>query len=117
MRISDWSSDVCSSDLGRPESGGRSAAGVPSLSDSTGHRAEAKGLKSGSGPKAQDRRHLARPRLTLPGGRCYPSLAAPAPPSRGRSRREEIGRAPRRERVAPFVYNSWVALTIKKQQI
>src|SRR3546814_17399470 len=102
MRISDWSSDVCSSDL---------VAAVA-------------GIRGGPGAGRPDRRVLAeRGRRPADGGRGR-TVGTPAANDRTHSRcrhrhppplGRQIGRAACRERVCQYVEISVVAVTLKKK--
>src|SRR3546814_15620321 len=99
MRISDWSSDVCSSDL-RPHAGDRRQEDR-AAPDPLGHPARRRAV-----PDRQRRGALA-------GGADQGDRRA------GGGRRGgafEIGRASCRERVCQYVYISWVAVSLKKNK-
>src|SRR3546814_13668592 len=100
MRISDWSSDVCSSDLQRRPRP-VAVAGQPARPDRTAQR---RGEGLGDGDQSVDGR--------------MDVVVVPA--ERGAERvggvRHQIGRASCRERVCPYVYISVVAVSLKKQQ-
>src|SRR3546814_10916915 len=94
MRISDWSSDVCSSDLAH-----RDPAGPRCRLFDGGHG------QSRQGPQVLGRDfRSARPRPARHAGHVHQF---------GR-RSEEIGRASCRERVCQYVYISVVAVQLKK---
>src|SRR3546814_16266811 len=92
MRISDWSSDVCSSDLANGSSTG-------DCTRPTRHRAATAGQSAGT---ARLRAKAARPHA----GRT---------PGADGLRRREIGRASCRERVCKYVSISVVAVLLKKK--
>src|SRR3546814_21172855 len=106
MRISDWSSDVCSSDLPFPHPGR-----APNLSSDH---------KTNGGCRQRNRAsHFPSVRRPCPALRrrswapsCWvsPACRYPAP-----AVAREIGRAPCRERVCQYVYISVVAVSFKKQ--
>src|SRR3546814_17417751 len=94
MRISDWSSDVCSSDLDAPErplAFGRPGAGDPFPRRLVGARHE---RRTGVGHR--------------------PARRAAVGHSFGQ-RHEEIGRASCRARVCQYVYMSVGAVSLKKK--
>src|SRR3546814_16498741 len=95
MRISDWSSDVCSSDLHRAHHNGEI---LPM------HRTPGQLLdQPGVGALAARDHHY-------PGG----VLVEPVHTARARQRCKVIGLASRRERGGPFVYITVVAVSLKK---
>src|SRR3546814_19278299 len=91
MRISDWSSDVCSSDLWLPSNAASSRCG--------GHRAE------------PDRAHPCRTRLQGRADRLRPDRNL----RHRQPLRRQIGRESCRERVCQYVYISVVAVSLKKK--
>src|SRR3546814_12314797 len=96
MRISDWSSDVCSSDLPHRNSGGRHSRSGNSLgSKATGGRYDSQLERTfhDTGPVSADHRDRRRR-------------------SRRQCRQQQIGRASCRERVCPYVYISVVAVSL-----
>src|SRR3546814_16626074 len=95
MRISDWSSDVCSSDLS-------------SHQEPTASRAD----DARRVPGARSARFF-RERSRLHGGLRPESLPDRAVPQTAR----EIGRASCRERVCQYVYISLVSVTLKQKHI
>src|SRR3546814_13751327 len=97
MRISDWSSDVCSSDLGRRSASDRDVTvGLDRVG--IGNRAV----------RHFDGRMHRRVREGSRGAVRYLSLEGESRP---------IGRASCRERVCPYVYISVVAVSLKKTKI
>src|SRR3546814_16035330 len=97
MRISDWSSDVCSSDLGprrqRGEEGGDGAAGGREVQSGGDH-----GCFSAGGARARPRTGAqAARRHRGKAGRNAPAIAL------GRPRFRQIGRASGRERGGSYV--------------
>src|SRR3546814_18256446 len=95
MRMSDWSSDVCASDLRRP----------PSLRElRRGGAAPAPG-----GQRSGGRRHQADA-LSHLGGLAHRQGAG-----RGGRGGQEIGRVSCRESVCQYVSNSGVAVALKKK--
>src|SRR3546814_15081557 len=104
MRISDWSSDVCSSDLqakgggedGAEHDGGHLYSNEPWGSSGPGFFAAAGFGLSGA-----------------PAGCPAPPVAVALPPANSSSR--EIGRASCRERVCKYVAISVVARSLKKK--
>src|SRR3546814_17770627 len=107
MRISDWSSDVCSSDLG-------GARGEPV--DGGGDRSARGGAGRGSGARRR-RRRIVPPQEDAEEGAEEGAAAGRAAEAggRGRSRSEQIGRASCRERVCQYVSISVVDLSLKKK--
>src|SRR3546814_19683482 len=105
MRISDWSSDVCSSDLARllgcKESGGRIEVLVERITSPTTALAHIKASKS---PK--------------PGSTLILADDAFTATMRGRQGEpfEKIGSAAGRERVCPYVLISVVAVSLKNKK-
>src|SRR3546814_16300323 len=98
MRISDWSSDVCSSDL---RQGPQGSEGPPRRGDRRLRgRADAD-----LPPPAEARVHQHLPQAVR--------RAEPRPPAGGG--RGQIGRASCRERVWQYVSNSVVAVSLKKK--
>src|SRR3546814_16837451 len=77
MRISDWSSDVCSSDLARPARGSDAQAASISTNHSRGHDARANGHRA---PHACDKR---RKKSDI-------SVAFPVLPNRDRDRKSVV---------------------------
>src|SRR3546814_17940001 len=109
MRISDWSSDVCSSDLQDPSGiGGDNGAGG---------RAEGVRRK----PRAGGARQVSRAEGCPPGAAPYPHRSAAdqqGPRRAGSLRRDrEIGRASGRERVRQYVRVQLGGDTLKKKEI
>src|SRR3546814_7694320 len=94
VRISDWSSDVCSSDLGGVEPLQRRQRIVQVLEDLGGDHSVGR-RKAGQRPGARARQRLAGEAhaTAQPGGEVE---------AQGRDVREEIGRASCRESVWPF---------------
>src|SRR3546814_16493458 len=96
MRISDWSSDVCSSDLGLPRSGGAVGRGAarPDIRATTSRTSARCGshMLDRSGP------------------------AADAGAAESGSDREAIGRESCRERVCQYVSISVVAVALKQKE-
>src|SRR3546814_16786654 len=113
MRISDWSSDVCSSDLWRwrePLTCWRRESRLPRKTISP-YVIRTKGDELNLGKCRRDHHDEIRIRLAhrhKPASRCIqklPCLTA-----------AEIGRASGRERVCPYVSNPLVAGSIKKER-
>src|SRR3546814_20780265 len=129
MRISDWSSDVCSSDLIRKAA----LSGPPPHREKGDRGADRRFLYlqpvvpldhlQGAVPRREPRRILSRPHeqaVRKPGRNLSPALfdqhlsamvAGPALPHP-----RPIGRAPCRGRVCQYVYNSVFAVSIKKKK-
>src|SRR3546814_19742314 len=107
MRISDWSSDVCSSDL--PGAGHR-AHGL-GVASGLGRVGELRAAEEGEPPRPD--RAGSRRADGLPGTQHVPRPHEPAYPG-GRVRSAEIGRAPCRESVCKYVSISVVAVPLKK---
>src|SRR3546814_14549253 len=112
MRISDWSSDVCSSDLLGPFGQGEVAAQTGALHVAALPRSVAAGPQ-GSGDcrkriMALSCRPLPRVRGDLGGGGLDPDL-------RARTVVQQIGRASCRESVCQYVYISGVAGSLKQK--
>src|SRR3546814_14521020 len=96
LRISDWSSDVCSSDLrGGDDPGRRTAAG------------QAHG----------DFQRLERRARAVDAGRTGRDLSRVRHLQAGQGLVEEIGRASCRERVCQYVEISVVAVSLKKKEL
>src|SRR3546814_17678316 len=91
MRISDWSSDVCSSDLPAARSAGGGGAGGPAW-------------QRGRGSAGVDR----------PGRRAHPACGGSS--SLRPDRAGTIGRASCRERVCQYLSLSVVAVSLKKNK-
>src|SRR3546814_19168824 len=114
MRISDWSSDVCSSDL----ASGRNTFQI--YTEAMDALARDRALMAGALRKALDRgefRLLFQPKLDLATGHisgvealllCHCTDLGVIPP--------EIGRASCRVRVCQYVYISLVAVSLKKKK-
>src|SRR3546814_17393793 len=101
MRISDWSSDVCSSDLaGRAQAGRARARGAPPEAG-RGDGPPARRGGAGEGGAVQE------------GDGGAEAVRARAP--RG-ARAAQIGRASCRERVCQYVRISVVAVSLKKNK-
>src|SRR3546814_12601215 len=125
MRISDWSSDVCSSDLewqggrpcgaeGRRVVGERGAYRRRRRLRLSGAGARAHGI-AGQGGEERDRRRRHPPLAPLRPGR----LPRRPPRRAGAGRppgRQQIGRAPCGERVGRFVYISVVQVAQQKKK-
>src|SRR3546814_20226174 len=94
MRISDWSSDVCSSDL--------AAAELPALHSTHPGLWAARGTHAGGRTRHPQHPHLAL--FQRRAGSRAPSISA------------QIGRASCRERVCQYVSISVVPVTLKKKQ-
>src|SRR3546814_16086051 len=126
MRISDWSSDVCSSDLDR----GRTRPRIP-LAVGHGLDCPRAGRRDGGDPahaaRAADRyarayRDFAAADLGRGGARAQPRLSrqgradqrALVPDGPARSDRGEIGRASGTERECQYVKSSVVAVPLRK---
>src|SRR3546814_15951161 len=112
MRISDWSSDVCSSDLPREHCQG---AARPAVRGWAGASTPA-GARAHPAPRLADRSALAGGALSLPGtGRTARadarSSGVPEFLVGG-----EVGRASSRERVGQYVYISVVAGALKTKK-
>src|SRR3546814_14570984 len=117
MRISDWSSDVCSSDLRRCTR----ATGRPSPTSSTAGwpRARQPADSAFAAPDAGSGRYsqpvqwgaIPVPRQLIGQAQLFVREAA------ARNRQEEIGRASCRERVCQYVEISVVAVSLKKKLI
>src|SRR3546814_16880041 len=105
LRISDWSSDVCSSDLSR------ACARLHALHDGLPP------LPPGAARSADDRpgRRLARQVLSSPPA-PHARARDRARPAHSRHRASEIGRASCRERESQCVLNSGVGDSIKKKK-
>src|SRR3546814_20481809 len=113
MRISDWSSDVCSSDLGPVDDTQAMAANVAALWRSG--RAAAIGAAARSHVVARYSWTRTFERLL---GEIYPAAlrhAAMRAPDPRLEVRREIGRASCRERVCQYVEISVVAVDLKKK--
>src|SRR3546814_5015607 len=95
MRISDWSSDVCSSDLKRHRLHCSKGSGVPDTE--RGVSRKARGVAAWSPAKSLDRRGTARRIASGPG---HPIARRR---KTGRQLRYQIGRTSSRERVFPYV--------------
>src|SRR3546814_20336343 len=93
MRISDWSSDVCSSDLGNPR------AFRPCAQDCPYRPREWRGGRYRVGARPGWRRSARPTRREDPGGWC-----------------RQIGRASCRERVCQYVEISVVAVSLKNKK-
>src|SRR3546814_12997137 len=104
MRISDWSSDVCSSDLQRAaplvegEKNGMLAAPC-------GGQRERQGQRGLSDPRSADEKRVGSP----------PQATAEQFVDLGIAARRKIGRASCRERVCQYVSISVVAVSLKKK--
>src|SRR3546814_17653123 len=103
MRISDWSSDVCSSDLERPGARDRNGARNALFAD----------LLVTTGLRLEEASHLLAAEIPVCDARSERQrrVALPAAPTKGD---REIGRASWRERVCQFVLFSVVAVSLKK---
>src|SRR3546814_13906236 len=107
MRISDWSSDVCSSDLVDPATPFGSLLTDRAPGGDAGHGGGEKcGLAMGSLPDAPD----------LPAQLDAGGLEHPAAPLLAQAF-DEIGRASCWERVFQYVYISVAAVSLKKKKI
>src|SRR3546814_19656579 len=107
MRISDWSSDVCSSDLlpGWFLPGNRLGAGK------TGHALEQRASASSGRPGPLE--HIVRPRA---GSNRLPAVEKKfVLPARRGGKRRTLGRASWRERVCKNGEISVVAVSLKKK--
>src|SRR3546814_18590239 len=108
MRISDWSSDVCSSDLRRCSRTTRAPTGSASVHSHSVRASRWKPLAWWCGMP---------PPRSIPGltgsRRSHSDESARA---RRRADRAEIGRASCRERVCQYVEISVVAVSLKKKQ-
>src|SRR3546814_18260216 len=102
MRISDWSSDVCSSDLDR---GTVRGGGHRSVAAFGGDRARVRVDVQGRDPRAV-RGHAEEVLRRGRGGRPAPAAVLAA---------GESGRASCRERVCQYVYISVVAVSLQKK--
>src|SRR3546814_15086157 len=110
MRISDWSSDVCSSDLAecaagwlnRRENGSRSCHGFTRMTRMTRMTRIKK--------KKEKKNAMAGRTVQLPGSVLIRVLRVNPWP-------KEIGRAQCRERVGQYVYISEVAVSLKQKHI
>src|SRR3546814_17093252 len=111
MRISDWSSDVCSSDLRRAVRAGRRRAQPLGLGKST--RARGARARAGAG---QRRRAVRRRRRRHVPGATAGRGGAPATHNAAGSETREIGRAAGRERGWQSVENSVVGVSLKKKK-
>src|SRR3546814_17250895 len=100
MRISDWSSDVCASDLGHV------ALGVGGAGEH-----DAFGVRD---PRVVARRAPAHSSTRLARGALLRALGFPLLLDH-RLQTREIGRASWRERVSQYVWISVVAVTLKKK--
>src|SRR3546814_20863963 len=104
MRINDWSSDVCSSDLLRRRPQPRRGRRHPSMPHRDGQGApvpcQGAAAQRGPGPGRRDRRAGGREAMIYP-------------PDHGTDC--EIGRAPGWHRVVQYVWTSVVLATIKKK--
>src|SRR3546814_14181872 len=113
MRISDWSSDVCSSDLTRlrfaPVRDG-DFAGLLAYMD------EAHFLAFGVERVAGERRIVARRRVVAAESERGEMLASQPLGEGAVSLRLKIGRASCRERVCPYVSISVVAVSLQKKR-
>src|SRR3546814_20346898 len=103
MRISDWSSDVCSSDLARarPLQARRPGAGDPQGGQGRPRP------RTGAGSRTAGR-GVNRPAADRGGAAVRGGLVLAL---------GKLGRAPCRERVCKYVRNSGVAVTLKKKNI
>src|SRR3546814_1575721 len=110
VRISDWSSDVCSSDLAGSGSGCWVAGKSGSIPGSDG---------SGGGGRPGPLGNWRSPGNRL--GRRWSAGCAPSSSRSGCSssaiNTAEIGRASCRERVCQYVYDSVVSVSLKKKTI
>src|SRR3546814_16508858 len=95
MRISDWSSDVCSSDLPRPARPSRSASLIGVAAPAMRERARHGGDHVERGEDDADADRLVGPALRA---------------------RDQIGRASCRESVCQYVEISGVAVSLQKKQ-
>src|SRR3546814_18810206 len=104
MRISDWSSDVCSSDLLIADRGRETGRGADHQRDDQRARIDAQF----GGERQRHRRHQRRDRIVAEqfGQEQRKEIDA-----------EEIGGASGRERGCEYVWISVVAVTVKKIQI
>src|SRR3546814_20846626 len=103
MRIRDWSSDVCSSDLHGQRRGGQHAA----------HNASAYRILAG---RACPRGNGQRDHTQNEGERCHQNGAETQACSFDGGLDDEIGSASGRERVCQYVSIDWVAVSIKKKK-
>src|SRR3546814_12496233 len=121
MRISDWSSDVCSSDLRKPQPGKSGAAPLSEVPAKPAARPPQppKELGGPSGPEPTRYGDWERKGICVDFLRCPAWLQAAATPPRLSgprfSRLTQIGRASRRERVGQYVLISVVAVALKKK--
>src|SRR3546814_13274270 len=116
MRISDWSSDVCSSDLGRDRRAGRPLpvallAAHPEAGGRGGHRAPGGAAEPGEDERRGDglRRHPHQPARRQVAGAVRRADDADS----GGGRTLQIGRASCRERGGKYVWMSVVAGVLK----
>src|SRR3546814_21136742 len=107
MRISDWSSDVCSSDLG-------SSPPCCEGADHASGRLMLKGRHAAIRPAAATRAAFDFTMLLLENA-AMAQLCEILPPNPALSRRGEIGRAQCRERVCQYVSISVVAVSLQKK--
>src|SRR3546814_18783395 len=103
MRIRDWSSDVCSSDLLTATSPHRAPGSEPPAGSASFHHPDRVRLEAWSAAPGQMRRRDGR------------AIRRPAPGDRRRSDRHQIGRAPCRERGCQYVEISVVPVELKKK--
>src|SRR3546814_14187021 len=119
MRISDWSSDVCSSDLDL-EAAQYAFEAIQGhvLSDLHGNVAESYPIEQPGARHCPPRRIPRHPKenFQCPG---FPSSIPARPPRSARqcsTRSTEIGRASSRKRVCQYVSISVVAVSLKKKK-
>src|SRR3546814_15213188 len=115
MRISDWSSDVCSSDLERecsPDSGQWQGG----LTTWPGTCVLGRSPMTISAFRLGGAHFPQTPRRLSNRSRWPPTRVAAGIADGGSASRREIGRASCRERVCPYVSISVVAVSLKKKQ-
>src|SRR3546814_13181907 len=113
MRISDWSSDVCSSDLRhRTESGNTLRAAVLGAND--GLVSNVSLVMGMAGAASGDRAVLLAGLAGLVAGACSMALGEWLLVNRSPEFYQEIGTAACRERVGQYVQISGVAVTLKQ---
>src|SRR3546814_11601597 len=125
MRISDWSSDVCSSDLLAAIRAQHPAVGVVVVSANDDPQVIRRALDHGAAgfiPKSADLDSLRDAVLSVLGGQPWLPDALRNAVAMTRSQQPdtdlaEIGRASCRERVCPYVSISVVAVALKKKKI
>src|SRR3546814_14326283 len=106
MRISDWSSDVCSSDLIAKLYQFASPARYPGDSTRSGSHAVVSRASPPAVPHASNRPAGAKP--------CAANRSNHAARSKGVAKPLQIGRASCRDRVCQYVYISVGAVSLKK---